>query len=102
MVANRPLGVAEALLLARGFSRRKLLGLVRQGLATPTYERRRAGGKMKITGRGGWRCQGFYGNRLGPWFKMILRWCGPRSLLLCSPSPANVAVVITLPLQPPI
>jgi hypothetical protein len=52
MLANRPLGVAEALLLARGFSRRMLLGLVTQGLATLTYERGRAGGRMKITGAG--------------------------------------------------
>jgi hypothetical protein len=51
-LANRPLGVAEALLLARGFSRRMLLGLIRQGLATLTYERGRAKGKMQITAAG--------------------------------------------------
>jgi hypothetical protein len=52
MLANRPLGVAEALLLARGFSRRMLLGLIRRGLVTVTYESGRAGGKMRITGAG--------------------------------------------------
>jgi hypothetical protein len=51
-LANRPFGVTEALLLARGFSRRMLRGLVRQGLATLTYERGRAGGKMQITAAG--------------------------------------------------
>ena len=52
MLANRPVGVAERLLLARGFSRRMLLGLVRQGLVTVTYERDRARGKMHITAAG--------------------------------------------------
>jgi hypothetical protein len=52
MLANRPLGVAEALLLARGFSRRLLFGLISRGLATVTYESGRAGGKMRITGAG--------------------------------------------------
>jgi DNA-binding IclR family transcriptional regulator len=46
-LANRPSGVAEALMLARGFSRRMLLGLVREGLVTL-----RAGGKMQITAAG--------------------------------------------------
>jgi hypothetical protein len=51
-LANRPSGVTEALLLARGFSRRMLLGLVRQGLATLTYESGRVGGKVQITAAG--------------------------------------------------
>jgi hypothetical protein len=38
-LANRPASVTVALLLARGFSRRMLLGLIRQGLATLTYEK---------------------------------------------------------------
>jgi hypothetical protein len=52
MLANRPVGIAEQLLLAHGFSRQLLLGLVRQGLATLTYERGRAEGKMQITAAG--------------------------------------------------
>jgi hypothetical protein len=51
-LANRPSGVTEALLLARGFSRRMLLGLVRQGLATLTYEGGRVKGRMQITAAG--------------------------------------------------
>jgi hypothetical protein len=51
-LANRPFGVTEALLLARGFSRRMLLALVREGLVTLTYERGRARGKMHITPAG--------------------------------------------------
>jgi hypothetical protein len=56
LCARRPLGVSERLLLARGFSRRMLLGLVRQGLATLTYEKARGktieAGKVQITAAG--------------------------------------------------
>jgi hypothetical protein len=56
LCARRPLGVSERLLLARGFSRRMLLGLVRQGLATLTYEKARGkiieSGKVQITAAG--------------------------------------------------
>ena len=52
LLASRPFGVTERLVLARGFSRRMLLGLVRQGLATLTYEMVRADGKMQITTAG--------------------------------------------------
>ena len=53
MLANRPVGVGEQLLLARGFSRRMVLGLVRQGFATLTYERGRAGEGYRSPLRGG-------------------------------------------------
>jgi len=49
LLARRPFGVTEPLMLARGFSRRMLLGLVKQGLATLTYEMVRPDGKMQIT-----------------------------------------------------
>jgi hypothetical protein len=55
MLASRPFGVTEWLMLARGFSRRMLLGLVKQRLATLTYETARPDrkifevGKMQIT-----------------------------------------------------
>jgi hypothetical protein len=49
MLANRPIGVAEQPLVARGFIRRMLLGPVSQGLATLTYGSGRGGGKMQIT-----------------------------------------------------
>ena len=52
MLASRPVGVAEQLLIARGFSRRILLGLIREGFAILTYERGRAGVKMQITAAG--------------------------------------------------
>jgi hypothetical protein len=56
LFVNRPSGVSERLLLARGFSRRMLLGLIRQGLATLTYEKARGTivevGKMQITPAG--------------------------------------------------
>ncbi len=51
LLANRPFGVTERLLLARGFSRRMLLGLVNQGLATLTYERVLARGKIIEIGK---------------------------------------------------
>jgi hypothetical protein len=46
LLANNPFGGTERLLLARGFSRRMLLGLVNQGLATLTYEKVLARGKI--------------------------------------------------------
>ena len=58
MLARRPVGVTERLILARGFSRRMLLGLIRQRLATLTYEKAQTRGriieigKMQITAAG--------------------------------------------------
>jgi hypothetical protein len=51
LLANRPSGVSERLLLARGFSRRMLLGLAKQGLASLTYEKVLADGKAIEVGR---------------------------------------------------
>jgi hypothetical protein len=51
LLANRPSGVSERLLLARGFSRRMLIGLVKQGLATLTYEKVLPKGKAIEVGR---------------------------------------------------
>jgi hypothetical protein len=58
LLANRLSGVTERLLLARGFSRRMLLGLVKQGLATLTYERVLALGKIIEVGKMQIRLQG--------------------------------------------
>jgi hypothetical protein len=58
MLACRPFGATERLMLARGFSRRMLLGLVKQRLAIVTYEIVRPDrktletGKMQITAAG--------------------------------------------------
>jgi hypothetical protein len=58
MLASRPFGVSEQLMLARGFSRRMLRGLVKQRFATLTYEMARPDGnrfevgKMQITAAG--------------------------------------------------
>jgi hypothetical protein len=58
MIASRPLGATERLMLARGFSRRLLLGLVKQRLAILTYKMARPDGtilgvgKMQITAAG--------------------------------------------------
>jgi hypothetical protein len=52
-LANRPTGVTEALLLARGFSRRMLLGLVRQGLATSRIRGVWPGGRCRSRRQGG-------------------------------------------------
>jgi hypothetical protein len=55
MLASRPFGVTERLMLARGFSRRMLLGLVNQGFATLAYEmdgKIFEVGKMQITAAG--------------------------------------------------
>jgi hypothetical protein len=46
MLASRPFGLTERLMLARGFSRRMLIGLVKQGLATVMYEMVQPDGKI--------------------------------------------------------
>jgi hypothetical protein len=51
MLASRPLGVTERLMLARGFSRRMLLGLIKQRLAILTYEMVRPDGKNLEVGK---------------------------------------------------
>jgi hypothetical protein len=51
MLARRPVGVTERLMLARGFSRRMLLGFLKQRLAIPTYEMVRPGGKIPEVGK---------------------------------------------------
>ena len=51
MHARRPVGVTERLMLARGFSRRMLLGLVKQRLAILTYEMARPDGKISAVGK---------------------------------------------------
>jgi hypothetical protein len=56
LFAGRQSGVRERPSLARGSSRRTPLGLVKQGLATLTYEKARGtigeAGKMRITAAG--------------------------------------------------
>jgi hypothetical protein len=51
LLASRPFGVTERLMLARGFSRRMLLGLVKQALVTLTYEMARSDGKIIEVGK---------------------------------------------------
>ena len=51
MLACRPFGATERLMLARGFSRRMLLGLIKQRLAILTYEMVRPDGKNLEVGK---------------------------------------------------
>jgi hypothetical protein len=55
LLVNRPFGVSERLLLACGFSRRMMLGLVKQGLATQGYAKqleKPSSSRGEITGAG--------------------------------------------------
>ena len=64
MLACNPFGVTEAVMLARGFTRRTLAGLVRAELATARHEIVKAGGKtvdvgrVRITAAGQWAGEG--------------------------------------------
>ena len=64
LLASSPYGATEALMLARGFTRRTLAGLVRAELATARHEIVKAGDKtidvvrVRITAAGRWAVEG--------------------------------------------
>ncbi len=63
LLASSPCGATNALMLARGFTRRTLAGLVRSELATARHEIVKAGGKTvdvgrRITAAGRWAVEG--------------------------------------------
>ena len=64
LLACNPFGVTEAVMLARGFTRRTLAGLVRAELATARHEIVKAGdktidvGRVRITAAGRWAVEG--------------------------------------------
>jgi hypothetical protein len=64
LLASSPFGVTEAIMLARGFTRRILAGLVRAGLATARGKTVTAGhhaiavGRVRITDAGRWAVEG--------------------------------------------
>ena len=64
LLASSPYGATEALMLAQGFTRRTLVGLVRAELATARHEIVKAGDKtidvvrVRITAAGRWAVEG--------------------------------------------
>ncbi len=64
LLASSPYGATDALMLARGFTRRTLAGLVRAELATARHEIVKVGdktvdiGRVRITAAGRWAVEG--------------------------------------------
>ncbi len=64
LLASCPCGATDALMFARGFTRRTLAGLVRAELATARRESVKAGaktvdvGRVRITAAGRWAVEG--------------------------------------------